>query len=366
MRKIFFILVLMGAISTYSQDTILESAIIIEGYAPEPVLMNSYSNDLALRVDTTKKPMITIDGNPDALTKYLQKNINYPPIAIDFGYSGTVWAMFTVEKTGEITNVHLLRNMFDTLGAEVIRVLEKMPNFPPGGKLVSYIVPFKFILRNAVVRNRTLAKPEEVNGDWKCVQRDRYIVKEYDEPDIEFNNIRISTDTIWYFEYPSQFYGRKMFIANSDRSIRTNSWFQHDTLVIHNLDSRHDGFHYYLRDTFDQKVIDQLLVDTVYMPSLFGKWYVETERPDDVEYGPPIKVKYPVHVPPVFEFDETDIAGKRMIWLNINGTKRKFRINTCSVQYGFIELESIEWSKEPLFVTYFTEKREYDKHGFRK
>jgi hypothetical protein len=366
MKKILLLVILAGLLSVYSQDTIVMPRIIIEGYAPEPVLMRPNSNDRALIVDTTLKPTIRIDGTPDPLTTYLQKNITYPDIAIELGISEMVWAMFTVEKSGEITNVHLLRNVYDTLGAEVIKVLEKIPDFPRMDESVSFIVPFKFILRNGVVRNRTLAKPEEINGDWKCVQKDRYIIEEYYEPDVEFNNIRISNDTIWHFEYPNRFYGQRQFIANSDWSIRTNTWFQHDTLVIHNLDSRHDGFHYYLRDTFDQKVIDQLLVDTIYLPSLFGKWYVETERPDDVEYGPPIRLTYPVYVPPVFKFDETDIAGKRMIWLNINGTKRKFRVNDCSLNFGFIELESFEWSKKTLFITYFTEKRDYDKHGNRK
>lgn len=366
MRRLILLFLLTAPLAVLSQDTIMESRIIIQGFPPEPILMDSYSNDLALKVDTSLKPIVKIDGQSDPLTKFIQENITYPQWAVEMGIQWNIYAIFNVETSGEITDIKLLKSGDTSINHEVLRVLNLMPGFPRTDKKISYIIPFKFILKNAVMRNRRAATKDEMKGDWTCVKSDRYMMEEYFEPDLEHNNIRLSHDSIWYFDYPSQYYGSERFEVNSDWYSRINAWFQHDTLVIHDLDRRHGGFHYYLRDTFDQKIIDQLLIDTIYTPSLFRKWYVETERPDDIEYGPPIKIRYPVNVPPVFKFDEADIVEGRMIYLNINGAKRKFKILESSLDMGYIVLESFKWRKEPFFIWYFTEKRNYDVHGFRK
>ena len=318
MRRIFHVLFFFIPISGFSQDTITLPRIIITGYSPEPIpVSNIYSNHYASVVDTSVHPTVTIDGYPDPITLFMANNISYPQFCVDMGITYTQYAIFNVETNGSITNIEFLRKGYDTLNQEVLRVLELMPKFPPSSRITSYIVPFKFILKDAVTRNRRLAARAEMEGDWKCVKRDRNMMEEYYEPDLPNNNIRLSNDSIWYFEYPNQFYGTQLFEVNSDWNTRCNAWFQNDTLVIRNMNRWTGGFHYYVRDTFDQNIIDQLLKDTVYFPSLFGTWYVETERPDDVEYGPPIRIKYPVYVPPVFKFDESDIAGKKMIYLNI-------------------------------------------------
>lgn len=350
-------------VSVFSQDTITLSRIVIEGYPPEPILMNSYSDDLALKVDTSLTPIARIDGITDPITEYIQKNITYPQYAIDMGIEWNIYIIFNADANGKVNNIKLLKSGDKVLNDEVMRVIENMPLFPQKLSNASYIVGFKFILKNAITHNKRLSKPEEMWGDWKCVKSDRYIVEEYYERDLENNNIRLSNDSIWYFEYPCKYYGTERFNVNSDWYGRTNAWFQHDTLVIHNLDKRYGGFHYYLRDTFDQKIIDQLITDTIYTPSLFRKWYVETERPDDIEYGPPIKIRYPVYVPPVFKFDQSDVIGKNIVLLNINGTKRKFKIIECSLDMGYIVLESFEWRKESFYIWYFTERRDYDVHG---
>jgi protein TonB len=84
---------------------------------------------------------------------YVQKNIEYPEIAIENKIEGKVYVKFTIEKDGSISEIAFPREIDPVLSKEVKRVLLNSPKFSPGkinGKPVRYrcSIPVNFKLKN--------------------------------------------------------------------------------------------------------------------------------------------------------------------------------------------------------------------------
>ncbi|GAA4455941.1 TonB family protein [Rurimicrobium arvi] len=91
-------------------------------------------------------------GGEDALYKFLQDNVQYPPKATNAGKEGTVSVKFVVNEDGSISNVEVARPIGFDMDEEAIRVVKKMPKWKPGkqnGKAVKvyYRVPIRFVLQ---------------------------------------------------------------------------------------------------------------------------------------------------------------------------------------------------------------------------
>lgn len=93
-------------------------------------------------------------GGDIALGNYISKTVIYPQRAKENGYSGTCVVRFTVETTGELTEVIILRgvNGCPECDIEVLRVVGIMPKWIPAedanGPVRSfYILPVKFRLQ---------------------------------------------------------------------------------------------------------------------------------------------------------------------------------------------------------------------------
>jgi TonB family protein len=87
----------------------------------------------------------------EALMKYIQKNVKYPPIAKEYNITGKVYASFIVDKSGSVTNVKVVRGIDKDLDAETVRVIKSMPKYTPGtqkGKpvRVMFTMPINFTL----------------------------------------------------------------------------------------------------------------------------------------------------------------------------------------------------------------------------
>lgn len=87
-----------------------------------------------------------------AILSFIRDNIKYPEIAKEIGLTGKVVAKFVISKTGEVTDIEILRDLGAGTGTEVLRVLNKMPNWKPGKQnmrpvRVQMIVPVKFDLQ---------------------------------------------------------------------------------------------------------------------------------------------------------------------------------------------------------------------------
>jgi protein TonB len=98
--------------------------------------------------------MPVFPGGDEALLKYLQKNINYPPMAKENGVKGTVYVGFVIDATGKAVMLHIVRGVKGgkDLEEEAMRVIANMPTWSTGmhnGRpvAVKYNLPIKFDLR---------------------------------------------------------------------------------------------------------------------------------------------------------------------------------------------------------------------------
>ncbi|MBC7485178.1 MAG: energy transducer TonB [Cytophagaceae bacterium] len=71
-------------------------------------------------------------GGKGELNKFLSKNVVYPRDAEKKGLFGKVIVSFTVEKTGEIIDVKILKGVSESLDKEAIRVVKLMPKWKAG------------------------------------------------------------------------------------------------------------------------------------------------------------------------------------------------------------------------------------------
>lgn len=102
-------------------------------------------------VFTVVEDMPEYPGGFEAMSAFLAENIKYPEQAKKDKINGRVFVSFVVEKSGEVSNVKLLRGIGGGCDEEALRVVSNMPNWKPGtqkGKAVrvQYNLPIKFAL----------------------------------------------------------------------------------------------------------------------------------------------------------------------------------------------------------------------------
>lgn len=106
-----------------------------------------------------EKPFEVVEQNPEfpggisELNKFLSDNIRYPVIAQENGIQGRVIIRFVVSRTGEISDVEVLRGVDPSLDREAVRVVQSMPKWIPGrqrGRAVPvyFTLPVHFRLQN--------------------------------------------------------------------------------------------------------------------------------------------------------------------------------------------------------------------------
>jgi TonB family protein len=85
-----------------------------------------------------KEHLPSFPGGKEGWTKYLQKNLRYPDVAIDNGTMGVAKIAFTVTPDGSIKDLKIIENPGDGLGEEALRIISQGPKWVPGkvkGKL---------------------------------------------------------------------------------------------------------------------------------------------------------------------------------------------------------------------------------------
>ncbi len=92
-------------------------------------------------------------GGEAEMYAFIKKNLNYPAVDIEMGNQGRVTIRFVVNKTGEISNVQLVKGVSPGCDKEAIRVIKSMPKWIPGrqnGEPVNvyFIIPVVFRLGN--------------------------------------------------------------------------------------------------------------------------------------------------------------------------------------------------------------------------
>lgn len=108
---------------------------IIDGDLPEPGELNNNGNTGKSKKDETFKAvekMPQFPGGPDALMKFLKKNLRYPEIAQENYIQGKVYAQFIVDKTGKITDLKIIKGLDKSCDDEALRIINLMPDWMPG------------------------------------------------------------------------------------------------------------------------------------------------------------------------------------------------------------------------------------------
>lgn len=104
------------------------------------------------KVFTAVEQMPQFPGGEAELMKYIQKNLKYPPVAMENNIQGRVVVRFVVTKTGKIGEVKVARGRDPDLDKEAVRVVKSLPDFIPGkmnGQSVNvwYTLPITFKLQ---------------------------------------------------------------------------------------------------------------------------------------------------------------------------------------------------------------------------
>ncbi|MES2455752.1 MAG: energy transducer TonB [Bacteroidota bacterium] len=91
------------------------------------------------------------EGGMKGWAKYLQRNLNYPLDAQEIGKQGKVFISFVVERDGSISNVMLVKGVYNSMDQEAIRVIKKSPHWKPGKQngrnvRVRYNMPISFAI----------------------------------------------------------------------------------------------------------------------------------------------------------------------------------------------------------------------------
>jgi protein TonB len=109
------------------------------------------TGDEGPQIVTFAEQMPQFEGGQEEMMKYLQKNLNYPPVARENGIEGRVVLQFVVGTDGKISQIEVLKKLGWGLEEEAVRVVKAMPPWRPGkqnGKpvYVKFTLPIVFKL----------------------------------------------------------------------------------------------------------------------------------------------------------------------------------------------------------------------------
>jgi len=103
---------------------------------------------------TIVQEMPEFPGGKTEMTKFIQKNLVIPQIAIESGISGKCFVGFIVNEDGKISNIEILKGVpgCPECDKEVIRVIKLMPTWEPGkqnGRAVKVYItlPINFVVK---------------------------------------------------------------------------------------------------------------------------------------------------------------------------------------------------------------------------
>ena len=104
------------------------------------------------KVFNAVEQMPQFPGGDAELMKHIQKNLKYPPVAMENNIQGRVVVQFVVTKTGKVGEVKVVRGRDPDLDKEAVRVVKTLPDFIPGkmnGQAVNvwYTLPITFKLQ---------------------------------------------------------------------------------------------------------------------------------------------------------------------------------------------------------------------------
>lgn len=84
------------------------------------------------KVFTSVEEMAEFPGGMSAMMRYLADHIQYPAEAREDNVQGRVVVRFVVDKSGEVRNAVVMRDIGAGCGKEALRVVNSMPKWKPG------------------------------------------------------------------------------------------------------------------------------------------------------------------------------------------------------------------------------------------
>ena len=117
------------------ENTDKEPVTVVEVIPPNVVInIEEGPTILVIEEEVIEFPDVEAEfiGGAQALMKYIQTNIQYPPTSIEMNEQGKVYLSFVVEADGSISNVVVERGVSPDLDREAKRVVRSMPNWKPG------------------------------------------------------------------------------------------------------------------------------------------------------------------------------------------------------------------------------------------
>lgn len=125
-----------------SQDVLSDNKGLISVATHEGSLDNSAADkELAGNskiIQAEEKPVVMVEqmpqfpGGEKELMAFISRNLKYPTIPLESGIQGRVTIRFVVSKTGDVTDVQILRGLDPYCDKEAIRVIKLMPKWIPG------------------------------------------------------------------------------------------------------------------------------------------------------------------------------------------------------------------------------------------
>lgn len=108
--------------------------------------------EAALPFEAVEEQATFMGGDRNDFTIWCGKNLEYPDIARENGISGRVFVQFTIDKTGSVTNIRVIRGVDAALDKAAVDVIKKSPKWTPAKMRdravpVTLTVPIVFQLR---------------------------------------------------------------------------------------------------------------------------------------------------------------------------------------------------------------------------
>ena len=114
------------------------------------LIVNPGDNVKNVIYDVVEDPP-SFPGGIAACQEWLNRNIHYPPEAVENDIQGRVVVSFVVELDGSISNIAVVKGVAPSLDKEAVRVVSSMPKWNPGKQnnkcvRVKYNLPVPFKL----------------------------------------------------------------------------------------------------------------------------------------------------------------------------------------------------------------------------
>ena len=132
-------------------DLSTEIAIVTAGVYTETEIEEE--EEVVIFAIVEEKPLFQGKDAEEGFRDWVNKNTVYPAVAQENGISGRVFVEFSIDKTGQLVDIRVMRGVDPLLDAEAVRVIKMSPKWTPGmqrGKpvKVKYTFPFNFKLNN--------------------------------------------------------------------------------------------------------------------------------------------------------------------------------------------------------------------------